>query len=167
MSDVLKVEFMVESDVFRANAAAVIINSRGQVLALERDDIPGAWQFPQGGVDKGENPMDTIRREIFEEIGIDVDKDLVLLAEYPVWLGYEYPQPVYQKYGKRGQAQKWFLFQVKDDAIQLNLSQVKTVEFISWRWTDIDEVVKQMVDFKRPVYEIVARWVKELLGGHN
>ena len=153
-----------KSDVFRANAAAVIINSRGQVLALERKDIPGAWQFPQGGVDRGENPLTTIGREIYEEIGIDIDKDLILLAEYPVWLAYEYPAHIYQKYNKRGQAQKWFLFQVKDDQIQLDLSVVKTVEFISWRWTDIDEVVKQMVDFKRPVYEIIARWVKQVLG---
>ena len=154
---------MAESDVFRANAAAVIINSRGQVLALERDDIPGAWQFPQGGVDKGEDPLDTISREICEEIGISVDKDLTLLAEYPVWLAYEYPQEVYQKYGKRGQAQKWFLFQIKDDNMELNLSDVKTVEFSSWKWTDIDEVVEQMVYFKKPVYQMVASWVKSLL----
>jgi putative (di)nucleoside polyphosphate hydrolase len=155
---------MAESDVFRANAAAVIINSRGQVLALERDDIPGAWQFPQGGVDKGENPLDTIKREIYEEVGIKVDKELILLAEYPVWLAYEYPPHIYKKYGKRGQAQKWFLFQVKNDEIKLNLSEVETVEFVAWRWADIEEVVEQMVDFKRPVYEIIALWVKTLLG---
>lgn len=154
---------MAESDVFRANAAAVIINSKGQVLALERDDIPGAWQFPQGGVEKGENPMDTISREICEEIGVRVEEDLLLLAEYPVWLAYEYPEHIQKKYDKRGQAQKWFLFKVKDDNISLNVRDVKTVEFMSWKWTDIDEVVEQMVDFKRPVYRIIARWVKDLL----
>ncbi len=155
---------MAESDVFRANAAAVIINSRGQVLALEREDIPGAWQFPQGGVDMGENPLDTIAREIYEEVGINVHEDMELLAEYPVWLAYEYPPHIYKKYGKRGQAQKWFLFRIKNDDYQFDLANVQTVEFSSWKWTDIDEVVNQMVEFKRPVYQLVAEWVKYIIG---
>ncbi len=154
---------MDNSDVFRANAAAIIINSKGQVLALERNDIPGAWQFPQGGIDRGEKPLDTLRREIKEEIGLDVDKDMRLLAEYPLWLGYEYPEQVYKKFGRRGQTQKWFLFQIKDDSTQLNIKDVQTVEFISWKWTDIDQVVEQMVEFKKAVYQTIAEWVKELL----
>ena len=154
---------MAESDVFRANAGAVIVNSLGKVMAFERKDIPGAWQFPQGGVDKGENPLDTIKREIYEEIGLNVDNELILINEYPVWLAYEYPQTIYKKYNKRGQAQKWFLFQLKNENIKIDLKKVKTVEFRAWKWADIDEIAENMVFFKKPVYEIIAIWVKEIL----
>jgi len=37
---------MLAFDFFRANAGAVIINSKGQVLAFERSDTKDAWQFP-------------------------------------------------------------------------------------------------------------------------
>lgn len=36
----------------------------------ERKDIPGAWQFPQGGVDPGEDLLAAFRREMVEEVGI-------------------------------------------------------------------------------------------------
>ena len=41
---------------FRAGVVAVVTNSRDQVLAFERSDVPDAWQLPQGGIDVGETP---------------------------------------------------------------------------------------------------------------
>ncbi len=41
---------------FRAGVVAVVTNSRDEVLAFERSDVPGAWQLPQGGIDVGETP---------------------------------------------------------------------------------------------------------------
>ena len=55
---------------FRANVGAIIINGAGLVLALERKEIPGSWQCPQGGLDEGEEPLEAVRREILEETGI-------------------------------------------------------------------------------------------------
>lgn len=72
-------------NVFRASAGAVIINSEGYVLAFERLEIPGAWQLPQGGINVDEEPLDAVKRELFEEARIGADK-LQFLGEYPEWL---------------------------------------------------------------------------------
>ena len=56
---------------FRAGAGAMIVNDEGHVLAIERADIAGAWQLPQGGLDEDEEPLDAAYREIAEETGIE------------------------------------------------------------------------------------------------
>ena len=47
---------------YRPNVAALIVDERGRVLVCERFKIPGAWQFPQGGVDEGEEWDEALRR---------------------------------------------------------------------------------------------------------
>lgn len=56
---------------FRANVGAVSINGNGLVLAFEQKKIPGALQFPQGGLEEGEEPRNAVFREIWDEIGIE------------------------------------------------------------------------------------------------
>ncbi len=41
-----------------------MLNAQGDVLALERSDIPDAWQLPQGGVHKGERLERAALREL-------------------------------------------------------------------------------------------------------
>ena len=62
------------SSFFRAGTAAVIIDEKGLVLAFERSDIPGSWQLPQGGLHKGEEPIEGVLREILEETGIESER---------------------------------------------------------------------------------------------
>jgi 8-oxo-dGTP diphosphatase len=55
-------------------AAAVVIEAR-RVLVTQRKagtHLEGAWEFPGGKVHPGENPRDALRRELAEELGIDV-----------------------------------------------------------------------------------------------
>jgi 8-oxo-dGTP diphosphatase len=55
-------------------AAAVVVEAR-RVLVTQRKagtHLEGAWEFPGGKVHPGENPRDTLRRELAEELGIDV-----------------------------------------------------------------------------------------------
>ena len=49
----------------------MIVNDEGYVLAIERADVAGAWQLPQGGLDEDEDPLDAAYREIVEETGIE------------------------------------------------------------------------------------------------
>lgn len=56
---------------FRANVDAIIINGDGLVLAFERKKIPGTLQFPQGGLEEGNEPRNAIFREIWNKSGID------------------------------------------------------------------------------------------------
>ena len=89
---------------FRAGVGAVVLDPRGRVLVLERADVPGAWQFPQGGLDDGETPLAAARREAEEETGIPAGA-LRLLGRYPDPLAYELPKAAQSKRTGMGQVQ--------------------------------------------------------------
>ena len=61
---------MVDKDGFRSNVAIVISNGLGQLFWAKRVG-QNAWQFPQGGVDKGESAEETLYRELYEEVGLE------------------------------------------------------------------------------------------------
>jgi 8-oxo-dGTP pyrophosphatase MutT (NUDIX family) len=90
----------------------VTVNEDGRVLVGERRDYRGAWQFPQGGIEDGEEPQDAVLREIDEETGI-ARRDLKLVARHPAWLCYELPTRMRSAKTGLGQAQRWFLFRLK------------------------------------------------------
>ena len=142
---------------FRAGAGAIILNANGQVLALERKDIPNAWQLPQGGLDANEMPLETVKREILEETGIE-PSDLELLDSTPRWLAYELPEDARTKKLGRGQVQRWFLFRFKGSDKSITLGNKK--EFRAWKWTTMDELTTKVVSFKQPVYQELAEYFK-------
>ena len=137
---------------FRAGAGAVILNAEGLVLALERKKIPGAWQLPQGGLDAGEEPLATAFREIKEETGI-TPREIALLEKEPILLAYELPEEMRSAKTGRGQANYWFCFRFKGQAIDLADSE----EFRAWKWMTFAGLLRSAVPFRIPVYEKLAQ----------
>jgi len=149
------------SQYFRAGVGAGIIDGDGRVLALERSDIPGAWQLPQGGLEEGEEPYRAILREINEETGISHD-DLELIDEYPEPLVYELPPEARRKKTGRGQVQFWFLFRFKGNESQIEISS--SDEFTAWRWMSVKQILADVVDFRARVYRrLTERFSEHLL----
>ena len=142
---------------FRAGVGAVILNKGGLVLGLERKDIPGAWQLPQGGLDADESPLQAVKREVLEETGIE-EKDLELLATAPRWLAYELPEGARTKKIGRGQVQRWFLFRFTGSDEAITLGDKK--EFRAWEWTSMAELASKIVSFKQPLYQELAEYFK-------
>lgn len=139
---------------FRAGVVIVVRHhGDGRVLAFERGDIPGSWQLPQGGIDEGEEPIDTAWRELHEETGLDSD-DVVLEAEHPDWLVYEVPRDRRSPKVGRGQAQRWFTFRAVSAEVE---PEPDGREFVDWRWVDVDWLIDHVVDFRRPGYRRVLR----------
>ncbi|MBV5317817.1 MAG: RNA pyrophosphohydrolase [Desulfobulbaceae bacterium] len=138
---------------FRAGAGAVIINQRGLVLALERADVAGAWQLPQGGLDASEEPLPAAFREVTEETGIGA-ADLALLDTYPEPLIYELPVRMRTEKTGRGQVQYWYLFRFngQDGAIDA----ITGGEFQAWRWTTMDDLLHTTSDFRLSLYRKLA-----------
>ena len=54
---------------YRPNVAMVVINSQKKVLICRRRNTK-TWQFPQGGIDKGEKVREAMYRELREETGL-------------------------------------------------------------------------------------------------
>lgn len=144
---------------YRPNVAAVMVNAEGNLLICERWTIPGAWQFPQGGVDSGESLEQALHREVREEVGLS-PKHYEVIGRRE---GYRYLYPLHargkklRKHGSHGQEQTYFLCRVKDDAPQVNVNQ-KQREFRAYRWIPPEEFdLDWLPPFKQDVYREVMR----------
>ena len=66
---------------FTVTAGAVIFNDKGEVLLLKHRFRAGSgWGLPGGFMEIGEQPIDTLRRELREEIGLELDDVKVFAA---------------------------------------------------------------------------------------
>ncbi len=132
----------------------VVFNSEGYVLAGDRIQYPGSFQFPQGGIDPGESPLEAARRELYEEIGLTVDEPA---GEIEDWLTYDFPEDIPEHLKRfKGQKQKWFFFQWDGNPADLRLD-LHEQEFRSLRWMRIEDLAAQIVSFKKPTYEKIVR----------
>jgi len=144
---------------FRAGVGAVIFNPRGQVLVLERADVPGAWQLPQGGLDEGETPVQAARREAEEETGIPASA-LRLRGRYPDLLAYELPARAQTKRTGLGQVQYWFYFDTR--AVDVPFENLPPGEFRAARWVSFDRAVTGTVAFRQPLYKKLRTFARDL-----
>ncbi len=148
---------------YRPNVAAVILSSKYpdkcEFFIAQRSDIKNAWQFPQGGIDEGETPVEALHRELLEEIGSD---EVELLGEYPEWISYDFPAVARGKcYPFDGQTQKYFLVRLKEHA-KIDLHAHTLPEFESYTFVEYDELFKRVTYFKRKVYkQVIDYFIKE------
>ncbi len=144
--------------IYRPNAAIVVFRADGKVLLCERkENYVRRWQFPQGGIDEGETPLEAAKRELFEETSITSVK---FVTAYPQPLKYEFPERVKQRLAKRGyindgQEQYWHLFLFEGKESEINI-RTKVPEFRSYQWINIADVPELVVRFKRKNYEIIT-----------
>lgn len=136
----------------------IVVFKDKKVLLCERKDVAGQWQFPQGGIEKGEDFVDAAARELREETSLSsVEKTATISTP----LRYDFPESI-KKNGTwkfDGQDMQWVLFKLLGNDDEINL-QTKEPEFRNWRWENIDEAPKKIVEFKRNVYLQVVKKFK-------
>ena len=148
----------------RIGVGAIVLNSENKIFVGKRADNPiDKWQMPQGGVDKGENCIAAMKRELKEETSI---QNIEILKQIDQWFEYELPKNLLGIIWKgkfRGQKQKWFIVRFIGNESEINL-KTKHPEFIEWKWIEVDDLTKVIVDFKKGVYKKLVVELKKFIG---
>ncbi|MCC7273032.1 MAG: RNA pyrophosphohydrolase [Alphaproteobacteria bacterium] len=141
---------------YRRGVGIMVLNRDGRILVARRIDMPSeAWQMPQGGIDRGETPIEAARRELLEEIGTANGE---FVGESRDWYSYDLPPDLAGRLWRgrfRGQTQKWFAFRFAGDDREINLETEKP-EFLAWKWAPADDVPRLIVPFKRDIYAAIV-----------
>ena len=118
--------------------------------------------MPQGGIDKGEKPLEAAFRELKEETSI---KSVTLIREINEEITYHLPDNllgIIWKGKYKGQTQKWFIMKFLGDDTEIDL-KTKHPEFLDWKWINIDSITDKVVEFKLHVYEKIKLEIKNLV----
>jgi putative (di)nucleoside polyphosphate hydrolase len=145
---------VIDSDGFRANVGIVLQRRAGEVFLGRRSSGRG-WQFPQGGMRVGESLEEAVFRELNEEIGLE-RPDVELVGHTARWLRYRLPA----RYVRRnqqplciGQKQRWFLLRLRREPVKFDFGRTDEPEFDEGRWASFWEPVREVIYFKRGVYQ--------------
>jgi len=147
----------------RIGVGAIILNKQNKVFVGKRKDNPNdKWQMPQGGVNKNEDNLSAIKRELYEETSI---KSIQILKKFDEWLEYELPKNLLGTIWKgkfRGQKQKWFIVRFIGDESEIDV-KTSIPEFIEWKWIEINELPEVVVDFKKNIYKKILAVLKNFI----
>ena len=147
----------------RIGVGVVVLNNKNQVFVGKRKDNPvDKWQMPQGGINKNEDFLSAMKRELEEETSI---RNIKVLKELDKNFEYELPKELLGIIWKgkfRGQKQRWFIVKFTGEDKEINLN-TKHPEFIEWRWINFEELPNVIVDFKKKVYEELLKELRKFI----
>ena len=148
----------------RIGVGIIVLNVKNKVFVAKRRDNPiDKWQMPQGGVDKGEDFLEAMRRELFEETGI---RNIKIIKKIEKMYEYELPKNLIGIIWKgrfRGQKQKWFITKFLGNDNEVNLN-TKHQEFIEWKWVNANMLPNIIVEFKKKLYQDLLKEIKLVIG---
>lgn len=157
----------------RPNVGVVLFNAEGLVWYGRRAGMTEghAWQFPQGGIDAGEDLEAAARRELEEETGVT---SVERLGRTDGWIVYDFPEALKAQHARDGrkawdgQKQVWFAFRFTGDEREIQLDRQDEIEFDAWRWGLLAEAPELIVPFKRDAYEqVVAAFAQFAIPSRN
>ena len=148
----------------RVGVGIIVLNNYNQVFVGKRKDNPvDNWQMPQGGVDKGEDFITAMKRELIEETSI---ANIKILKEINHMFEYELPESLIGKIWKgkfRGQKQRWFITRFLGSDNEINLD-TRRPEFIDWKWIDPIKLPEVIVNFKKNLYIKLLKEINLIIG---
>ena len=152
-----------DAEGFRLNVGIILLNQQERVFwgqRIQRD----SWQFPQGGISNNESLVDSMYRELYEEVGLK-DQDVTIVSQSQNWYSYKLPEQYMRKNNPKvlGQKQKWFLLKLQSDEEQICLNKTECPEFLDWVWVDYWYPIQNVIFFKREVYKKVLDEFKVFL----
>lgn len=110
----------------RINVVGGIIVNKNKILVAQRSiqkEHPLKWEFPGGKINENENPIEALKREIKEELSVDIKK-------YKFLLDYEYDYH---------DIKKIHLYFYKIDEY---VGKIRNIEHNRLLWTHCNDLVK-------------------------
>ena len=148
----------------RTGVGIIVLNKQNKIFVGKRKDNPGdKWQMPQGGVDKGEDYITAMKRELLEETSI---QNIEIIKEIDKIYQYELPENlvgIIWKGKYRGQKQKWFITRFLGEEKEINLN-TKHAEFIDWKWIEPKFLPEVIVNFKKDLYINLLKEINLVIG---
>ena len=150
----------------RIGVGAIVLNNNNRIFVGKRKDNPiDKWQMPQGGVNKNENFLTAMKRELEEETSIKSIEVLKTLDYFYVYELLKELLGIIWKGKFRGQKQKWFIVRFKGKESEINLN-TRHPEFIEWKWIEMADLPKVIVGFKKKVYENLLTEIKKYFNSY-
>ena len=155
---------VIDSDGFRPNVGIILCNDDRRLFWGRRIG-QNAWQFPQGGIQENESPEEAMYRELEEEVGLSA-KQVELMGCTDRWLRYRLPKRFIRRNSHPvciGQKQRWFMLRVLCEESSFCFDASDKPEFDHWRWVKYWQPVREVIYFKRRVYERALQELAPLL----
>ena len=153
---------MSKKPTMRTGVGVILLNQENKFCWKRKDNPIDKWQMPQGGVDKGEDFLSAMKRELYEETSI---KNIKIIKEINGFFQYELPENlvgIIWKGKYRGQRQKWFIVKFIGNNKEINLN-TKQQEFIDWKWIAPEKLPEVIVEFKKDVYTQLLKEIEKII----
>lgn len=155
---------MLDREGYRPNVGIILLNQDNEVFWAKRIREK-SWQFPQGGIQRGESPTKAMYRELYEEIGLKPEH-VRILGRTRTWLRYNVPDHFIRRDSKgiyKGQKQIWFLLRLEARDSSISLRTNSMPEFDAWMWHPFWVPLDAVIEFKREVYRDALNELVSLL----
>ena len=153
---------------YRPGVGIMMINRKNFVFVGQRiADVSSAWQMPQGGINAGEEPVEAMHRELYEETAV---QDVILLKEAHEWYSYDLPIEIMDEVwaGRyRGQRQRWYLVRFLGSDQEIDIAHTDNPEFCDWKWAPMSDLAQNVVAFKRRMYMQLVEEFSSFLSKHT
>ncbi len=126
------------------SAGAIIFRREGpHIYFLLLHYFSGHWEFPKGHIEKGETEEETVKRETFEETGIN---DLKIIPGFKKYIKYffrQYKENISEEDIKKGKT-PWVFKLVVFFVAETRIKEVKiSSEHRGFLWLPIEEAIKK------------------------
>ena len=143
---------------YRKGVAAIILNDKNQILLVNLTTFDSKFfSIPGGGSEKGESDIDTIKRELLEELGIESSMIEVIKKSSTL---YKFNfKSITIKDGKKYKEQKKVCFLVKFNGTDKDI-KISKDEIRKYLWSDYKDLDKYLL-FEEQL-ESIQFFIKDL-----